>query len=91
VGTIVGLTPDVSDDGAIVLELDVEKSHVHDCPTRGDADQGRVFPPRTVTATCQTTVRVPRGKTVIVGGMQTHSEGESSSLLILVTAELPGK
>jgi type II secretory pathway component GspD/PulD (secretin) len=85
VGTIVGITPRVTDD-AIVIELDVEKSRL--VPARDGDDDAAVLPPHIATATCQTTVRVANGSTVIVGGMQSQSDDGPSVFLVLVTARI---
>lgn len=92
VGTILGVTPRIAGSD-VIMELDIEKSRLDDTRSAGarQDDDTAFVPPRIVTANCQTTIRVAGGKTVIVGGMQTQSDDDTSAFLVLATARIAGK
>lgn len=87
VGTILQVTPRVAGDG-VVMDLEIEKSRLDYAPPAPDGqnDDNTLLPPRITVATCQTTITVASGKTVIAGGMQTQSDQEGSMFLVLVKA-----
>jgi len=89
VGTILGMTPRVVDDD-VALELDIEKSRLAESQTAagGQKDDDAVLPPRVDTSSCQATIRVASGETVLVGGLQSQSNQGDSMFLVLATARI---
>ncbi len=86
IGTLLRVTPRVT-DGAVLLKLDIEKSELdyEDVDTGvGSDDDRKLSVPRTVMTTAQTTISVPTGQTVIVGGVQSTDDSRA----ILVTAQV---
>lgn len=90
VGTIVELRTRVEEDGAILLDLQVERSRLAARETGTDkknAEASDFVPQRIVTVTAKSNVRIPAGKTVITEAQQTLGK-ESRRTWILVTAEI---
>jgi general secretion pathway protein D len=79
VGLILGVTPRISPDGLVVMEIDAEKSELG-----AEADGipvsisgGQVIrSPRINTTTAQTTVSALSGQTVVLGGLISRSKTE---------------
>ena len=73
VGLILGVTPRISPDGNVVMEVDAEKSKVgpedEGIPVAVSVDGTIIRSPRVDTITAQTTVSVADGETVVLGGM----------------------
>jgi len=73
VGLILGVTPRVSPDGNVVMEIDAEKSKVgpeeEGIPVAVSMDGTIIRSPRVDTVTAQATVSVADGETVVLGGM----------------------
>jgi len=92
VGTILGVTPRIAGTD-VVMELDIEKSRLDDArPAAGDHDDDDSFmPPQIITATCQTTIRVAPGQTVVAGGMQSQSDDGNATFLVLAAARIAGE
>ena len=76
VGLILGVTPRISPDGRVVMEVDAEKSEV------GPIDQGIpvttvnntvIKSPEILLTTAQTTVSAVDGETIIIGGLITKT------------------
>ncbi len=76
VGLILGVTPRISPDGRVVMEVDAEKSEV------GPVDEGIpvtttgttvIKSPNILLTTAQTTVSAMDGETIIIGGLITKS------------------
>ncbi|MBN2473247.1 MAG: hypothetical protein JXB62_01465 [Pirellulales bacterium] len=91
VGLVVGLTPRVSPDGQVTMEIDLASSQL------GPADEGVpvvasgsevVRAPRKQTTTLETTVSAADGKSTVLGGLITESEGKRSELLIVLTPHI---
>lgn len=76
VGLILGVTPRISPDGQVVMEIDAEKSKVgpeeEGVPVGVSIDGEPVRSPRIDTITAQATVSVADGETVVLGGMITR-------------------
>lgn len=82
VGLLLGVTPRISPDGLVVMEIDAEKSEL------GPIDQGIpvsfgpngevIRQPIINTTLAQTTVSARSGQTVILGGLITKTRGYSS-------------
>jgi type II secretory pathway component GspD/PulD (secretin) len=88
VGLLIGATPRVQSDGSLAVDLDLEKSQI---AARSPRDGGEGAPPGVTTMKTQTTVHIPAGQTVIVGGTQMASPSESGQTLVLVSAQIsPG-
>ena len=73
VGLILGVTPRISPDGNVVMEIDAEKSKVgpdeEGIPVAVSIDGTIIRSPRVDTVTAQATVSVADGETVVLGGM----------------------
>jgi type II secretion system protein D len=75
VGLIMGVTPRISPDGMVVMEIDAEKSELD--PTQGIpvsfSGDRTITSPVINLATAQTTVSAADGQTVVLGGMITKN------------------
>jgi len=75
VGLILGVTPRISPDGMVVMEIDAEKSDVapesEGIPVSISADGGVVRAPRINITTAQTTISTASGETIVLGGLIT--------------------
>jgi len=73
VGLILGVTPRISPDGNVVMEIDAEKSEVgpesEGIPVSVSMDGTLIRSPRIDTVTAQATVSSADGETVVIGGM----------------------
>jgi len=73
VGLILGVTPRISPDGLVVMEIDAEKSEVgpeaEGVPISINNNGQVIRSPRIDTTTAQTTVSALSGQTVILGGL----------------------
>jgi type II secretion system protein D len=78
VGLILGVTPRISPDGLVVMEIDAEKSElgpIEEGIPISIAPNGDVIrSPQINTTTAQTTVMAATGQTVILGGLITQSK-----------------
>ena len=76
VGLILGVTPRVSPEGMVVMEVDAEKSEVapvaDGIPISVAADGTPILSPRVDITTAQTTVSAADGETIILGGLITR-------------------
>ena len=79
-GLILGVTPRISPDGLVVMEIDAEKSEVgpeaEGIPISISASGQVIRSPRINTTTAQTTVSANSGQTVVLGGLITKSKAE---------------
>ncbi|HEY1067935.1 MAG TPA: hypothetical protein VGE52_17560, partial [Pirellulales bacterium] len=78
VGLILGVTPRISPDGLVVMEIDAERSEVgpdaEGIPISVSADGTTVIrSPRINTTLAQTTVSATSGQTIILGGLITKN------------------
>lgn len=91
-GTIVGATCRIDEGGLIVIELNVEQSRLAaDTEVKldpSDPDASALLKP--VTKTLKTTVSVPDGQTLLLGGMTTRSGKQLRQDVLLVTARVIG-
>lgn len=80
VGLILGVTPRISPDGMVVMEIDSEKSAVGSeadgIPVLVSTDGTVVKSPRIDVVTAQTTVSAADGETIILGGLITKRKEE---------------
>ena len=78
VGLILGVTPRISPDGLVVMQIDAEKSELESEATGipiFTSPTGQVIRSPIVDATtAQTTVAAMSGQTVVLGGLLTNSE-----------------
>ena len=77
VGLIVGVTPRISPDGLVVMEIDAEKSEVGpeaDGIPISVSEGVTIRSPRIETITTQTTVSALDGQTVVLGGLITSNK-----------------
>ena len=87
VGLILGVTPRISPDGLVVMEIDAEKSELgpeaEGIPVSISATGQVIRSPRINTTTAQTTVSAASGQTVVLGGLITKSQTD-------ITRKVPG-
>ncbi len=73
VGLIIGVTPRVSPDNMVVMEIDAEKSKLGDeadgIPVAVSIDGTVIRSPRVDTITAQASVSAANGETIILGGL----------------------
>ena len=78
VGLILGVTPRVSPDGTVVMEIDAEKSALgpeqDGIPVAVSVDGTVIRSPRIDTTTAQATVSAADGETIVLGGLITENE-----------------
>ncbi len=89
-GTLVQVVSKIDENGDILLELQVEKSGLARAPqAEGDppADgAAAATPPKTVTITAKSMLRLQNGQTRVAYGMDNSSAKDGPETLILVTA-----
>ncbi|MBM4005619.1 MAG: hypothetical protein FJ295_20410 [Planctomycetes bacterium] len=77
VGLILGVTPRISPDGNVVMEIDAEKSELgtetEGIPVSVSTNGTVIRSPRINTTTAQATVSAASGETIILGGLITKS------------------
>lgn len=77
VGLILGVTPRVSPDGTVVMEIDAEKSSLgpeqEGIPVAVSVDGTVIRSPRVDTTTAQATVSAADGETIVLGGLITEN------------------
>ena len=77
VGLILGVTPRISPDGTVVMEVDAEKSQLgtelDGIPITVSNDGTIIRSPRIETTTAQTTVSAASGETIVLGGLISKS------------------
>ncbi len=82
VGILLGVTPRVTPDGMVVMEIDAEKSEVGPAATGTvigtDSFGNAIISPQILTNLAQTTITARSGQTVILGGLISHTSGEST-------------
>ena len=75
VGLIIGVTPRISPDGMVVMEIDAEKSALgpeqEGVPVSVSVDGTVIRAPRIDTTTAQATVSAASGETIVLGGLIT--------------------
>jgi general secretion pathway protein D len=80
VGLILGVTPRISPDGNVVMEIDAEKSQLgpeeDGIPVAVSIDGTVIRSPRIDTTTAQTTVSATDGETIVLGGLITKRTEE---------------
>ena len=88
-GTMLSMTPRVEEDGAIILELQVEQSRLDGTSggERASGENAEFVPPKVMTVTARSTIRIPAGKTVIAEAQQTAPD-MSRQTWILATAKV---
>jgi len=90
VGALVNAVPRVDVDGAVLVELQIEKSRVA-AAAAAPSDSGPTgdfVPPRVVTISTNSTVRIPPGQATIVGGAQSAGADGASRVIIVVQARV---
>jgi general secretion pathway protein D len=82
VGLILGVTPRISPEGMVVMEIDAEKSEVgpdsEGIPVSISATGNVVRSPRINITTAQTTVSAASGQTIVIGGLITDNKNTIS-------------
>jgi type II secretory pathway component GspD/PulD (secretin) len=92
VGLILGVTPRISPDGTVVMEIDAEKSSLgleqEGIPITVSVDGSVIRSPRINTTTAQTTVSAASGETIIIGGLITK-ESQVINRRVPYLSEIP--
>jgi len=87
VGLIVGITPRISPERTVALEVDVEKSDLgpesQGVPIGVDGQGNVIRSPRINVMTVHTTVNIPPGRAVILGGL-TAEDGKAETETVIV-------
>jgi type II secretory pathway component GspD/PulD (secretin) len=80
VGLILGVTPRVSPENSVVMEIDAERSKLgaeaEGIPVAVSIDGTVIRSPRVDTATAQATVSAANGETIILGGLITENKND---------------
>ncbi len=91
-GLILGVTPRITPKGDVLMEIDVEYSQPgpveEGIPISVSPDGKVIRSPRIDTTTARTTVSVPDGETLVLGGLSTNADSKRTELLILVTPQV---
>jgi type II secretory pathway component GspD/PulD (secretin) len=69
-GTLVSATPRITENGDILIELQIEKSRLKPAPA-AESDDETPTPPPKATLTLETTVKVSDGQSMLISGAQT--------------------
>lgn len=88
VGLILAVTPRISPEGMVVMEVDAEKSAVDrtiEFPVAVAADGQAVLQPGFSTTTAQTTVSAASGQTIVIGGLITTEDATTSRRVPLLS------
>jgi type II secretory pathway component GspD/PulD (secretin) len=93
VGTILKFTPRVGADRVVTLELNVEDSRLGPAeegavvvaPTQGEVIRSPVID----TLSVQTTLRIPDGQTVVLGGMARQAKAGKQRVILVTPHVLP--
>ncbi len=92
VGLILGVTPRISPDGTVVMEIDAERSFVGEenegIPVSIAPNGDVIRSPRIDTTTAQATVSAASGETIILGGLITKRT-QSLSRKVPVLSDIP--
>jgi type II secretory pathway component GspD/PulD (secretin) len=92
VGLILGVTPRISPDGTVVMEIDAEQSQAgpenEGVPISVAGDKV-IRSPRIDVTTVQTTVTIPNGQTIILASVARQSKA-GKELVIIVTPHILG-
>ncbi len=95
VGLILGITPRVSPDHAVTMEIDIEKSEVgpeeQGIPLGVDAKGNVIRCPKIETAVAQTTVSIPPGRAMIVAGLALDGGEKRGELVLVITPHIVAK
>ncbi len=89
VGLLLGVTPRVSPDGLVVMEIDAERSEVgaeeDGIPISINLNGDVIRSPQILTITAQTTVSARSGQTVVLGGLITKRDSTVTRRVPLVS------
>ncbi|MBN2475298.1 MAG: hypothetical protein JXB62_11855 [Pirellulales bacterium] len=92
VGTILGVTGRVTENDRVMLEIDLERSHLgpeeEGTPLVSPKDDPVVRASEVKTLTLQTTVSLRSGRTVLLGGMVYQSQQRCGEVLLLLQPEI---
>ncbi|MBC8869109.1 MAG: hypothetical protein H8E44_06810 [Planctomycetes bacterium] len=83
VGLILGVTPRVSADNLVTMEIDLEKSEV----ASGGPEAGAATPSIDVTM-AQTTVATESGKPLVLGGLKAETSTSAKEVILIVTPRI---
>jgi len=91
VGLILGVTPRVSGEDTVVMEIDLEMSDVRDSDevVLASLESGVDVQASDIqVTTAQSTVAVTSGKTIVLSGMSTQSKQRNVQIVMLVCADI---
>jgi type II secretory pathway component GspD/PulD (secretin) len=92
VGLIVGITPRISPDGVVTMEIDLERSELgpesEGVPIAVDSKGNVVRCPKIETMMVQTTVKIQPGRAVIIGGLALKDGNDRGELVMVVIPHL---
>ncbi len=92
VGLMLGVTPRISPEGNIVMEIDVEKSKLgpveEGIPISVLANGKVIRAPRIDITSMQTTLSVPDGQTIVLGRLVTKSGTRRTETVVLLTPRI---
>jgi type II secretory pathway component GspD/PulD (secretin) len=92
VGLILALTPRISSDHMVTMEIDLEKSDLSSedegIPLGVDSEGNVVRCPKMDVMSVQTTVKIPPGRAVIIGGLALQDGDDRGELVLVVTPHI---
>ncbi len=86
VGMMIKLTSRVESDDAVLAEMELSSSRLVPSPKAGE--DAPIPPERTTTMSTHSTVRIPKGRAVVVSASQSADTDESREMLVLITAKV---
>jgi len=87
VGSVLTATSRVSGND-VLIELAIERSWVPEAKPAGDGEASSFRPEETQKLQIRSTVRVPKGQAVHVGGMTVKADGKQTRISAIVTAKV---
>lgn len=92
VGLILGLTPRISGDRVVTMEIDLERSELSSeedgIPLGIDSKGNVVRSPKIETTMIQTTVKIPHSHAVLIGGLALQQGDKQGELVLVVTPHI---
>jgi type II secretory pathway component GspD/PulD (secretin) len=88
VGTLISGTPLVQPDGAVLVELNVEQTRLLPPPPTAEGEDAAAVPHRVATMMSKSTIRLPDGAPVLLGGASSTDGAEKGDAVIVVTARV---
>jgi type II secretory pathway component GspD/PulD (secretin) len=86
IGTLINAATRVEEGGAVLVDLQVERSHLAPSERPADEPQDEIARQKTVSLTSQSTLRLKPGEPAIAEGWQSTSGQDTNGVFIVVTA-----